>query len=268
MLKGIDVSKHQGIIDWSKVRADFAIIRAGYGKYQSQADTQLKANMEGCKKHGIPVGVYWYSYATTVADAKLEAQTCLAVIKPYKDQIVLPVFFDQEYEKPIVALSNSARTEICKTFCELVKAAGYHPGIYASYDWFKNKLIIKQLTGYPFWVAQYGSKCGYTGDNLYMWQYSSIGKVDGIKGNVDMDEGYFTLPENGAKWVKDSKGWKYGDAKNCWKWLNGYWYWFDSKGYAVTGWQTVENKWYYFLTLNDGKKTGYPECSCMEIADE
>lgn len=208
MLKGIDVSKHQGIIDWSKVKADFAIIRAGYGKYQSQADTQLKANMEGCKKHGIPVGVYWYSYATTVADAKLEAQACLAVIKPYKDQIVLPVFFDQEYEKPIVALSNSARTEICKTFCELVKAAGYHPGIYASYDWFKNKLITKQLTGYPFWVAQYGSKCGYTGDNLYMWQYSSTGKVSGIKGNVDMDEGYFALADK--KWTKTAKGWTYG----------------------------------------------------------
>jgi GH25 family lysozyme M1 (1,4-beta-N-acetylmuramidase) len=268
-LNGIDVSKHQGTIDWAKVSADFAMIRAGYGRYSTQIDGQLKANMAGCKSAGIPVGVYWYSYATTVADAKEEAKVCIAAIKAYKDQITLPVFFDQEYEKPIVALTNSLRTEICKAFCEAIKAAGYTPGIYASADWFANKLITKQLTAYPFWVAQYASKCSYTGSNLWAWQYSSTGKVSGISGNVDLDYGYFTLPTV-AKWAKTAKGWTYGSAKSKWLKIDSRWYYFGSDGIAVTGWQKIDGTDYYFAdkAFADASGGKVKECQALKSVDD
>lgn len=263
-LKGIDVSKHQGVIDWSKPDVDFAIIRAGYGKYQSQTDTQLKANMAGCKTYGIPVGIYWYSYATTVSDAVAEAQTCLAVIKPYQSQIVLPVFFDQEYEKSIVALTNRERTDICKAFCKAIVDAGYKPGIYASFDWFNTKLIVKEL-GYPFWVAQYGSKCSYAGNNLYMWQYSSKGSVDGISGYVDMDYGYFDLPGvQPAGWHKSGSKWYYYEngqmVKSAWRKLSGksgtFWYYLGVDGAMLKGEQVINGKRYY---LHEQAAGGLPE---------
>ena len=83
-MKGIDVSKHQGTVNWSHVKADgvkFAIIRAGYGKQASQKDAQFENNYAGCKSNGVPVGVYWYSYATTPDEARKEAAVCLSVIK-------------------------------------------------------------------------------------------------------------------------------------------------------------------------------------------
>jgi GH25 family lysozyme M1 (1,4-beta-N-acetylmuramidase) len=101
-LNGIDVSHHQGVIDWKKVAAsgiNFVMIRAGYGKSASQIDKKFKTNIDGAYAAGIKnIGIYWYSYAGTVADVKLEAQACISVIKQYKDKITLPVFFDQEYE--------------------------------------------------------------------------------------------------------------------------------------------------------------------------
>lgn len=202
-LKGIDVSKHQGKINWNKVDVDFAIIRAGYGKYTKQKDSQFDNNMKGALSKKIPVGVYWYSYATTVADAEKEAEVCLEVIKPYKGKITLPVFFDQEYEPGILKLNNVARTEICKAFISKVVAAGYKSGLYASADWFRNKVFSDKLIDYPAWVAQYSSKCSYTGRNLYMWQYSSKGKVNGISGNVDLDYGYFNITSTNVKSVAE-----------------------------------------------------------------
>lgn len=94
-MKGIDVSKHQGTVNWSHVKADgvkFAIIRAGYGKQASQKDAQFENNYAGCKSNGVPVGVYWYSYATTPDEARKEAAVCLSVIKGKTFEY--PVYFD------------------------------------------------------------------------------------------------------------------------------------------------------------------------------
>lgn len=280
-LRGIDVSRHQGTIDWEKVKAwknsangetvQFVIIRAGYGKYEKQEDPMFERNVTECIRLNIPFGVYWYSYATSVDDAKKEAEVCIKVINPYKEYIKLPVFFDQEYERAILALNNQTRTDMCKAFITLLKDAGYQSGLYASLDWFENKVYDAELASYPAWVAQYGTKCTYEGDNLYIWQSASTGRVDGISGNVDMDTGYFTLSTEKDHWEQDEKGWwyKYADggyAKNRWHWLNGNWYYFNSEGYAVTGWQQVDNVWYYFVTLEDSQLTGYKECACMEIS--
>ena len=111
--KGIDVSEHQGVIDWAKVAKDgvqFAVLRAGYGRELSQKDKQFERNYAGAKAAGIKVGAYWYSYANSVERGEQEARTCLKVLEGKCFE--LPIFFDQEYEKSILALSNKTRTDI------------------------------------------------------------------------------------------------------------------------------------------------------------
>lgn len=225
MKQGIDVSVHQGTIDWAKVKQsgiEFAIIRSGYGKVINQKDKNFEQNYSGATLHGIPVGSYWYSYATTVEAAIQEANTCLTVLNGRKFD--LPIFFDQEYEPGILALTTQQRTDIVIAFTNRIKAAGYKVGLYASLDFIKTKLNDKQIPDDVVrWVAQYSSKCSYTG-KLYAWQKSSVGKVNGISGNVDLDELYgdtvsSTTPstskktnEELAQEVIDGK-WGNGDAR-------------------------------------------------------
>ena len=189
--KGIDVSEHQGHIDWAKVAKDgveFAIIRAGYGRELSQKDDYFEQNYTAAKKAGIQVGAYWYSYADSVKRAEEEARTCLKVLEG--KHFALPVFFDQEYEKSILALSNKTRTDIILKFLEIIQAAGRKCGLYSSTNFITTKLEASRLRQYPLWIAEYGSKLHYTG-TVWAWQYSSKGRVSGIRGNVDCNHGYF-----------------------------------------------------------------------------
>ena len=191
MKKGIDVSVHQGKIDWKKVKAagiDFAIIRAGYGREISQKDKRFEENYVNAKAAGIKVGAYWYSYADSVSRGEQEAKTFLEVIKGKKFD--LPVFFDQEYEKNILALTDAERTDIVLAFVKTVQAAGYDCGLYSSTDFIKNKLVTSRVSHLKIWLAEYGSKLHYTG-KVWAWQYSSKGRVNGISGYVDMNRGYF-----------------------------------------------------------------------------
>lgn len=195
MLKnGIDVSKHQGKIDWQKVKAagvEFAIIRAGYGKEISQKDEQLESNYSGCKAAGMPVGAYWYSYAMSADEAKKEAETCLSVIK--NKQFEYPIYFDIEESKQL-ALGKSKCTEIAKAFCEAVENAGYFVGIYSSKSHLETYLTEEIRARYAVWVAHYGvTKTTYSGQ-YGIWQKSSSGKINGINGNVDIDECYIDYP--------------------------------------------------------------------------
>ena len=195
--KGIDVSEHQGVIDWAKVAKDgvqFAVIRAGYGRELSQKDKQFERNYAGVKAAGIKVGAYWYSYADSVKRAEEEAKTCLKVLEGKRFE--LPIFFDQEYEKSILALSNKTRTDIVLKFLETVKRAGRKVGLYSSTNFITTKLQTDRLTTYPLWLAEYGSKLHYTG-KVWAWQYTSKGRVNGIKGNVDCNHGYFAQPQTG-----------------------------------------------------------------------
>ena len=190
-MKGIDVSVHQGKIDWKKVKAagiDFAIIRAGYGREISQKDKRFEENYVNAKAAGIKVGAYWYSYADSVSRGEQEAKTFLEVIKGKKFD--LPVFFDQEYEKNILALTDAERTDIVLAFVKTVQAAGYDCGLYSSTDFIKNKLVTSRVSHLKIWLAEYGSKLHYTG-KVWAWQYSSKGRVNGISGYVDMNRGYF-----------------------------------------------------------------------------
>ena len=194
--KGIDVSEHQGHIDWAKVAKDgvqFAVIRAGYGRELSQKDDYFEQNYTAAKKAGIQVGAYWYSYADSVKRAEEEAETCLKVLEGKKFD--LPIFFDQEYEKSILALSSKTRTDIILKFLEIIQAAGRKCGLYSSTNFITTKLQASRLRQYPLWIAEYGSKLHYPG-TVWAWQYTSTGRVSGIKGHVDCNHGYFAQRQN------------------------------------------------------------------------
>lgn len=205
MKKGIDVSKHQGTIDWEKVKAagvQFAMIRAGYG--QNNIDAQFKRNISECNRLGIPCGVYWFSYAYTEAMAKKEAQYCLAAIKPYK--LDYPVVFDFEYdsvsyaEKKGVKITKTLASKIVQAFCSAVEAAGYYAMNYANADYLSNYFDAGVKKDYDLWLAKWPNSPDLTTPpTCGIWQYSSTGKVNGIFGNVDMNAAYKDYPAMIAK---------------------------------------------------------------------
>lgn len=191
--KGIDVSRHQGAVDFAKVKSagvQFVILRAGFGRETSQKDTCFESNYAKAKAAGLPVGAYWYSYANSPEDARKEAKACLEVIKG--KQFEFPVWYDIEYEPDILAMTRAARTECVKAFCDTLEAAGYYSGVYCSRDFLANKLDAGSLKAYDVWVAAYtgSSTPGNVALPYGMWQYSSTGKVNGVSGNVDMDYAY------------------------------------------------------------------------------
>lgn len=181
---GIDVSKHQGIIDWSKVETDFAILRAGFGRYANQKDPQFENNYAGAKAAGIPVGAYWYSYAKSELEARKEAEACTWVLRD--KQFEYPIYFDIE-DSTQGHLSKSTLTAICEAFCDTLEKAGYFAGVYASTYWFTNKLDHARLASkYTIWLADY--RAGYNETLVRdMHQYTSNGHVAGISGPVDMN---------------------------------------------------------------------------------
>lgn len=186
-LKGIDVSHHQGEIDWEAVKEDgidFAIIRCGYGQDMvSQDDKYWKANADGCTEYEIPFGTYLYSYATTPEKAIGEAKHVLRLVKGYNLQY--PIYLDIE-DSSQRGLTAKQLAAIAKAFVDTIEEAGYEAGIYSGYNWFVGYLTEPDFDNWDRWVARYNSYCGYNKD-YNMWQYSSKGTVNGIDGNVDMD---------------------------------------------------------------------------------
>lgn len=191
---GIDVSRHQGSIDWAKVKASgvqFAILRAGYGKVISQRDSMFEANYRGCKSNNIPVGAYWYSYAKSVDEAKQEAKIFLEVLSG--KQFEFPVYFDIE-EKSQLALGKDKCTAMAKAFVECLEEKGYFAGIYSSKSHLETYIDAGLRKEKAIWVAHYGvENTNYNGD-FGMWQKSSNGNVTGISGNVDIDVCYLDYP--------------------------------------------------------------------------
>lgn len=186
-MKGIDVSRHNGFVDWAKVKSsgiDFAIIRAGYGKVISQKDTTFEQNYAGCKANGIPCGAYWYSYAVTPAEAEAEARTFIQAIAG--KQFEYPVYFDIE-EKNALATGKKNVSAIIRAFCTVMEQAGYWVGVYASRAHIQSYIDDDTQKRYTLWVAEWGNALHYSGD-YGMWQYSENGKVDGIAGSVDLNQ--------------------------------------------------------------------------------
>ena len=194
--RGIDVSKYQGDINFKKVKdagVQFVIIRIGYGQYESQKDEKFERNYEGFRGVSIPVGVYLYSYALSVNDAKKEANTVLKWLNGR--ELNLPVYYDIE-DKTQINLGKNTLTSMCEAFCDTIEKAGYWAGVYANKYFFTTYLDYEKLgEKYTCWVAQYSDTNTYRG-RYDMWQYTSSGKVNGINGNVDMDILYRDIFEN------------------------------------------------------------------------
>lgn len=192
--KGIDVSAWQPDIDWTAVKdsgIEFAIMRAGYGKYISQKDPTFDYNMQNAKEQGIDCGAYWYSYATDVESAIQEAEVCYEVIKDY--DFTYPIYFD--IEDPIQnALTTAQVSAITEAFCSTLSAKGYLVGIYSYTTFLKTKIYSEILDKYDVWVAHFDvSAPSYDGD-YGIWQYTASGSVDGVPGDVDLDVSYVNYP--------------------------------------------------------------------------
>lgn len=186
--KGIDVSFIQGEIDWEKVQktdVSFAILRCGYGNdFTDQDDEYWKYNADECTRLGIPFGVYIYSYALDIEEAKSEAEHVLRLVKDY--DLSYPIYLDLEDEKYTGSLSNEEIADIAEVFRETVEEAGYEVGVYANLNWFRNRLTDSRFRDWTKWVAQYNTECEYEG-SYSMWQCTSTGSVDGVDGAVDLN---------------------------------------------------------------------------------
>lgn len=179
--KGIDVSEHQGWIDWDLVKEqgiDFAIIRCGYGTDKtSQDDIHWLRNVAECERLGIPYGVYLYSYAESVNAAASEAAHALRLLEGHNPD--LPVYLDLEDKVQSQNLEVRAiLPEIAQTFCEAMREAGYKPGIYANTYWWTHYLTNPVFDSWEKWVAQYNTECTYPG-TYKVWQASSKMTLDG-----------------------------------------------------------------------------------------
>lgn len=193
--KGIDVSRHQGDIDWKKVKAagiEFVMIRAGYGMEDDQVDLKFHENIKAAQAVGIDCGVYWYSYALNTSEALREAKLCYKTIKGYK--LTYPVAFDIE-DPSQSHLTMTEISNITKTFCNYLEEQKYFVSVYSYASMLTNKMNSSVLSKYDIWVAHTGvSKPNFSG-KYGMWQYSWTGSVNGIKTDVDLDYSYKYYPD-------------------------------------------------------------------------
>lgn len=196
MLKGIDVSSHNGNIDWVKVKSqiDFAIIRLGYGdNVERQDDSYFIKNVNGCINNNIPFGVYIYSYALNLGGSE-SIQSEVDHTKKMLSKISKKpfcVYIDMEDDSTI-KLGKTMLTNFALEFCKQITQAGYKAGVYANENWFRNYLQVSTIAsyGYSIWCAKYSSNKPNITSNYDIWQYSSTGKINGITGNVDINYMY------------------------------------------------------------------------------
>lgn len=201
---GIDVSEHNGKVDWKKVKSefDFAFIRVGYRGYAKGnlcEDKYAKSNMKSANKAGVPIGVYFYTQAITTAEAEKEADYLLDIIKHY--EISLPVIIDFEYAADSngnlagrlkeANLTPQQSADIINAFCAKVSDKGYTYGVYASSSVFRTSIASKALDKQALiWVADYNSKVSYN-VKYNVWQYSKTGKSDAVSSKyVDLNYWY------------------------------------------------------------------------------
>ena len=214
--KGVDVSVHQGTIDWQQVADagfDFAMIRVGYRGYGTEGnmrgDTQFVNNVQGALDAGLDVGIYYFSQAITVEEARQEAAYVIEQIAPYR--ITYPVVFDWERQNYAGSRTQTIPDtgllcSMANAFCADIEAAGYEAMIYFYQNLAYNNLDLSQLLDYPFWLAQYTDYPSFYYD-FDMWQYTSSGKVPGISGNVDLNLRFFRdgeLPPEDSGDVEDT----------------------------------------------------------------
>ena len=250
--KGIDVSYHNGTIDWKRVKqseVEYAIIRCGYGTNdKNQDDKKWEENVKGCIDNNIPYGVYLYSYADTVEKASSEADHAIRLLQGKK--LKYPVYYDLEEDKLRDKISKQTIADIAQTFCDKLSAKGYTVGIYANKDWFTNYLTDSRFNNWTKWVAQYNTVCNYKG-KYDMWQCSSTGRVPGISGNVDLNYSYSPFENSYGSGNTNNGGTtnKYSDGLNE---IEGESYYFKNNRIdtSYSGLAQYGNEWYY---IENGK---------------
>lgn len=187
----IDVSHHNGDIDWTKVKNDKknniegAIIRAGCGKYAKQKDEKFEDNFWDAISEKLHVGAYWYSYALTADEAELEAKAFLECIKGKRFD--LPVYFDIE-NKTQTRLGKEVCTAITERFMNVLEAAGYFAGVYSYDSFFKDYLSEDIRKRYVIWTARVENVKPQYAPEWGIHQYSWEGKIDGIKTKTDLNK--------------------------------------------------------------------------------
>lgn len=200
IFKGIDVSSYQGTINWKKVKDDgvtFAMLRVVNNKMSAlSVDPYFYQNAKSATSNGIAIGAYRYGYAVNVTEAKQEAEAVVNALKKSGCTFACPIAYDMEDEATQGKLTIQERTEILKTFRDIIESNGYKFMIYASKSWLEDKIDMNSFAAEDVWIARYRDNTpdlghGYTGKgNITIWQYSDKGKVSGIGGNVDMNIGY------------------------------------------------------------------------------
>lgn len=205
---GIDVSHHQGTIDWKTVASElkrvnnnknpgFAILRVGYstrtGKGGLVTDGQILSNIAGCEKYGVPMGIYFYSYDQSANAAKITAQQVAKMLEGHKFDY--PIYYDVEYEPFNKTCGKATNTAIIKAALDTLEDSGYYAAVYCSKDFFLNYTNLSELKDYDKWEAAY-SKSDTTAVSNGLWQYSSSNAL-GIAGfgkNLDCDVCYRDYP--------------------------------------------------------------------------
>lgn len=189
-MKGIDVSEHNGAINWQDVVDDgneFAIIRLGWGN--QHLDKRFYDNFNGARDAGLKVGIYYYSEATDASEAAAEAEFALYVMQDAgitPDMLEMGFWFDEENDswKSERLTDPEEITDICTTFINTLEEAGYHCGLYANYDYLTNVIDMSRLPGVPLWCAQYNSQCDYDGASI--WQYTDSARINGKMFDADI----------------------------------------------------------------------------------
>lgn len=262
---GIDVSTWQGKVNWNQVKqsgVDFVMIRVGYGKgrygtKKCTVDNRFRSYVEGASQVGIPIGIYFYSYATSEEDALEEAEFTIGQLEGIP--ISFPVAYDIEDAHILNKTTNELRTSMTKTYMDTIAAAGYYPMYYCNQGWYNDHLDSEELEDYDFWYARYTNKEPDIEEYPYaMWQATSMQKIQGIPENtVDIDflyKDYRNLIQTRTTaekygWYREGFNWQYyyqGQRKqDGWFTIGGYTYYLDNNG-ALEGWQTLDNNRYYF----------------------
>ena len=185
-VKGIDVSEHNGAVDWEEIKNagyEFAIIRCSYGK--SGVDSMFYDNVNGAQDAGLKIGVYHYSYALTVEDAMEEAEFVTALLEDCglddQSKLEMKVWFDMEdsdgYKARHGVMDSATLTDICSVFLNTLYDRGYDVGLYCNLDYAENVLYMTELKEFPIWIAQYNSTCDFP--SAYLWQYTDSEDING-----------------------------------------------------------------------------------------
>ncbi len=218
-MNGIDISKYQKQIDWSKVSGiEFALVRIGMGNDEKQVDPCYRRNVDQALSHGFYVGGYYFSYATSIADAQKEADVCNALLQPYKGKLLFPIGYDYEYASAdyFAKVKGRAPTNVeidsfACAFCDRMKSYGWFVNVYTNIDYYRSGKFKTAIKKYDVWLADYNGSPDYP---CYIQQTGSTGKIPGISGNVDTNISFRDYPTmikakgyNGYPKPKDTSVW-------------------------------------------------------------